>query len=89
LFARHVLHVRSGAEPIDVADDRPQWREMHGIMLELLDAEQRRLAQETVALTDRDLAPVISRRPTLRTTGHVTAEAGDRRTGEDLKLGDR
>lgn len=31
LFARHVLHVRGGAEPIDVPDDRPQWREMHGI----------------------------------------------------------
>lgn len=31
LFARHVLHVREGAEPIDVPDDRSQWREMHGI----------------------------------------------------------
>lgn len=31
IFARHVLHVRAGSEPVDVPDDRPRWREMLGV----------------------------------------------------------
>lgn len=31
LFARHVLHVRRGEAAIEDGDDRPKWREMHGL----------------------------------------------------------
>jgi hypothetical protein len=43
LFARHVLHVRREEAEIEDGDDRPRWREMHG----LFDLAQRLLYAES------------------------------------------